>query len=136
MKLFIPKLGDKLTLAEDWTFFLYNEGRNSSLINLLAPNNGDNYYSPAKERLRWEAKGWIFPQNFGAIYKQITIPKGVVLGVSRIYIRLGQKDYNSLTFTLDKKSIPSGSWMEKYKKTKGTIRFWAKLEDVNTMEVV
>lgn len=28
MKLYIPEIGDKLTLAKDWTFNLYAEGRN------------------------------------------------------------------------------------------------------------
>lgn len=35
MKIYIPEIGDEITLTKDWTFTLYPETRNSSLANLL-----------------------------------------------------------------------------------------------------
>lgn len=34
MKLYIPEIGDHLRLTSDWTFLLFNEGRNESLWKL------------------------------------------------------------------------------------------------------
>lgn len=47
-------------------------------------------------------------------------PEGTVLKIERIYIRKGARDYDSVTFRLVGKGV------------KG--RFWAKLDEVNTME--
>lgn len=38
MKLYIPNLGDKLRLTQDWTFRLYYESRNSSLLSEIFDN--------------------------------------------------------------------------------------------------
>lgn len=39
--LYIPEIGDNITLAEDWTFELQHEYRNDSLANLLGYYNSD-----------------------------------------------------------------------------------------------
>lgn len=32
---YIPEIGDKIRLTEDWTFALYNERRNDSLMHMM-----------------------------------------------------------------------------------------------------
>lgn len=109
-KLYIPNLGDIIELTKPWTFTLYPESRNSSLLTTIIKN--------------FE---WCKSKKTG--YK-VTLPKGTQLKFSRIYIRQGQDDYNSVTFYIN--DIPSGSIKEKLGKKKA--RFWAKLEDINTIE--
>lgn len=59
---------------------------------------------------------------------KVTFPKGSILKVSRIYIRNGQKNFDSMTFFVKfpKDFIP--------KKLSGRKRFWAKLENCNNIE--
>jgi hypothetical protein len=64
----------------------------------------------------------------------ITLPANSILRIDRIYIRRGKDEYDSITFTVDDCPIPE----LKPKKMKGglrkgTLRFWAKLDDVNTI---
>ena len=64
----------------------------------------------------------------------ITLPAGTELTVRRIFIRQGARDFDSMTFTATippLKPAPRG----KVAKPK-SVRFWAKLDDCNTMEVV
>lgn len=101
VKLFIPSLKTRIRLTKDWTFVLYNESRNRVALETLAP---------------------MFRSSTGLLVNSwtCTIPEGAVLTVQRVYIRQGQSDYDSVTFTckMDDKSF----------------RFWAKLYDVNTIE--
>jgi hypothetical protein len=64
----------------------------------------------------------------------ITVPKGSILGIDRIYIRKGAKDYSSITFFL--KGLPpvaiKNRWSDKIINKKA-LRFWAKLADCNTI---
>ena len=55
----------------------------------------------------------------------VTLPKGTILKVDRIYIRKGKSDYSSITFYC--KNLPNTTSKKKSK----SFRFWAKLEDVN-----
>ena len=67
-------------------------------------------------------------------YINMTLPINTILKVVRIYIRQGLEDYDSITFViedcpiLELKSKKSGGL---YKGKQ--LRFWAKLEDVNTI---
>lgn len=120
MKLYIPEIGDRIELLEDWTFKLYNESRNKSVIEALQLKDK---YTERDQRSR-SVDGY-----------DATLLKGTVLTVDRIYIRNGNKDYSSLSF------IISSTHDERFVSKKGAFgskqqygRFWAKLEDVNQIE--
>ena len=122
MKLFIPENGDSIKLIADWTFDLYNEDRNSSLMEKI----GD---------LRRTIGCW--SSEYGAI--PCTIPAGAVLKIDRVYIRKGMKEFSSITFLWKGESLPAKLeqyWEggETYKVPRRPIRFWAKLSDVNNIE--
>lgn len=97
----IPPLGTQIVLAETWEFKLWYERRNDSLINKMNIDVTDIRY--------------------GRDLGYVSLPKGTVLSVDRIYIRKGCEDYNSVTFRI-KECVH-----KKYEKA----RFWAKLNDVN-----
>jgi len=117
-KLYIPPLGDEITLAEDWTFNLYNEHRNSTLVDVM------NVTFPEVDYYKRQHQ-----------YKPVTLPAGSVLKVDRIYIKKGQDAFNSVTFYLKGHSRPGYVWTghagRTYKMPKRSVRFWAKLADAN-----
>jgi hypothetical protein len=154
MMMFIPEIGDEITLKADWTFDLHWESRNEDII-------------------RWagilkdtEAFSWSYSEDrykYGQKCGTATLPAGTVLKVDRIYIRKGGPDFSSLTFFV--KSLPNAEvsttrlahkivdtdepWqpaphnpkvmVKPYKHVytpakKSRIRFWAKLKDVNKIE--
>lgn len=123
MKLYIPEIGDSIKLITDWTFDLYNEGRNSSLMEFI----GDTRNTIGS----WHEK-------YGSI--TCTIPAGAQLKIDRIYIRKGIKDYSSITFLWKGKSTEpkverySYGDRSEYKIPRRPVRFWAKLADVNNIE--
>ena len=133
MKLFIPEISDEIRLSTDWTFDLYNEHRNGTLMEKI----GDQRRATAA----WDNA------NFGSI--PCTIPAGATLKVDRIYIRKGNKEYSSITFlwkgeALPAKMEPDSDWDNLirtlvpngkfFKVPRIPIRFWAKLADVNNIE--
>lgn len=107
MKLYIPDIGDKITLAADWEFKLYVESRNKSLLN----------------KFDYEFK-YTYGQDID--YHTVTLPKGITLEVDRIYIRKGahMADYSSVTFKVVSTEF----------KNFNKARFWAKLADCNNIE--
>ena len=121
MKLYIPENGDSFKLTADWTFDLYNEDRNYSLMEKL----GDT---------RRTIGSW--HESYGAA--PATIPAGAILKVDRVYIRKGSKDYSSITFLWKGEALPAK--IETYsdgstgKVPRIPVRFWAKLADVNNIE--
>lgn len=133
MKLYIPENGDQLRLTADWTFDLYNEDRNSSLMEKI----GD---------VRKTIGDW--SPKYGAI--PCTIPAGAVLKIDRVYIRKGAREYSSITFLWKGERLParteeimSSGYLTNGKPTPTgefckipaiPIRFWAKLSDVNNIE--
>lgn len=108
MKLYIPRLGDRLILSADWTFKLYDEHRNDALFKALKipfPVDGDGRR-----------------QCYGRhqLSVTVTLPAGTELAARRIYIRQGQRAFDSVTFSA---------------KIGGKFRrFWAKLDEVNGIE--
>ncbi len=125
MKLFIPDIGTKLILTSPWVFELYDESRNDKLIKELRTHT----------RLLPQPK----PNEHG-IYNyygrnqklcDFTMPTGTKLSVQRVYIRVGAKDYSSISFSVNLDVV--STWNQKTKTIKA--RFWAKLPDVNRMEV-
>lgn len=120
MKLFIPTIGTKLELTKKWTFGLYNERRNDSLFALFSIDL---------------PKG-----SYGKLIQNVSFPKGTILIVDRIYIRSGgknMKQFDSVSFRAHlkdgTKSIAFNRWWQTIDrpKRKNSIRFWAKLNDVN-----
>jgi hypothetical protein len=123
MKLFIPAITTKMVLTAPWTFTMFMEDRNNKLIGELLTFDWD-LKRPAKDsdgyyKFVWEAK------ELGPC----TFPIGTRLSVDRIYIRKGQKDFDSISFNVQIDS----SWRGKPKVIKG--RFWVKLEDANKIDM-
>jgi len=121
MKMFIPSIGDKFVLAKDWHFNLWCERRNHKAFQFFGIEIKD--YWPIKDKS--------YPMVF---------PTGTILTVDRIYIRQGKTGYDSVTFRADvePKVITASSWWGSKgpKKTMKirSVRFWAKLSDVNMIE--
>ena len=97
--LFIPPLGTELVLAQDWTFDLHYEYRNSALFVALKITRPEN------------VNLW----NLGSV--KATLSAGTPLIVRRYYIRQGQNDFDSVTFS----AKLDGKWR----------RFWVNLPDAN-----
>lgn len=110
MKLYIPALGDHLRLTAPWTFKLYTEYRNETLFKHLGLEQPTHRYG----------------QLIGV---PVTLDAGTELGIDRIYIRRGNKEFDSITFNLLGAKMTKG-----YFGSKSRVRFWAKLRDVNTIE--
>lgn len=121
MKLYIPEIGDSIRLTADWRFDLFNESRNSTLMERL----GD---------IRPVMGSW--HQNYSSL--PCTIPAGAVLKIDRVYIRKGSKDFSSVTFLWKGEALPAKvetySNGQEYKIPRQPVRFWAKLADVNNIE--
>lgn len=136
MNLYIPEIGDEIRLTADWVFGLYNEDRNSTLMEVIGDTReiGWDWYSSTRPLTTIPC----------------TIPAGSVLKVDRIYIRKGNKEYSSLTFLWKgMKTDPrvternmraiygNGQYEDstyEVKKPARAVRFWAKLDDVNKIE--
>lgn len=116
VKLFVPAVGDALRLEADWTFKLVQERRNSSLMDVFG--------------IEWRARSPEY-RSSGYPRDDVTLPKGTVLAVDRVYVRSDKSGwgdsskFNSLTFLV--RSCPD-------KRVKGRVRFWASLSDVNRIE--
>lgn len=94
MRLYIPHLRDRIKLTEDWTFDLHREGRNTDLLAVAGEE-------------------W----NYNMPPVPYTMSAGTVLSIDRIYIRNGQRGFDSVTF----------------RDVNRKHRFWAKLDDVNNI---
>jgi len=141
MKLYIPALGEQIRLTADWTFGLYAENRNETLMEHISDT-----------RKSWGADKTSIP---------CTIPAGSILKVDRVFIRKGSEAYNSLSFFwVGKRTIATqfeqkgtsmvwdgqpkkfcqplnyipNEWIQTVKKPARPIRFWAKLDDANNIE--
>lgn len=153
-KLHIPRLGTILVLAEDWTFKLYFERRNSTLMKVFV--NPDSEAMKTDDRWRW---GGFAPEDFNgtnvevgtdramsdeeldrayssfkatnsedAHWIRVALPKDTVLTVDRIYIRRGGEAFDSVSFRIPKnKKLPPE--LGKF----GGVRFWVKLNDANNI---
>lgn len=110
MQLYIPNVGERIILAANWTFRLFNEGRCQPFNDCPSPAEPvDN------------------PNYSISQVKRCTLPAGTVLLVDRVYLRQGLDAFASLSFRIGSTSAP---WVTKQRK-----RFWAKLEDVNQMQI-
>jgi len=109
MRLYIPQLGDKLQLSNDWSFDLHSEHRNDSLLKKLLNKSWSEDY------VKFRQTG----QRVGPT--KVSLPKGTVLNVERIYIRKGATNYDSITFKIE--DCDSKELIK--------CRFWVKLKDAN-----
>ena len=130
MNLFIPEIGTLLTLNKEWSFTLYPEYRNQKLGKVLGvykekqtPNGPSfRWFDGDKELAHHNAQEYnrdTGEWEWVVTYPLVFVP-GTQLRVDRIYIRKGSSEYSSVSFW-----IKSGPYKGK--------RFWAKLEDVNTI---
>lgn len=155
MKLWIPELKQQIRLIEDWNFDLFWETRNQDLIDAFGFGINDMIEHPEFKENRF--LGYVLPEwkegdaftsyedikvhpryrdfrayygKAGVPYRSVTISSGSVLSFDRIYIRKGNEDYSSVTFFIKSSDTPGLDW-KKYSKK----RFWAKLKDVNKIEM-
>lgn len=142
----IPSIGDNVTLAEDWTFVLVNEHRNKTMAIWAGEcRNPDSYSYPlgVVSQLRSDVRPeWGSYCVADPRIVNVTLPKGTVLKIDRIYLRKGGKDYDSVTFIAQ--GLQAKDNMEVYdrqshnykkKPVNRSVRFFAKLTDVNKMVV-
>ncbi len=100
MKLYVPEIGDKLKLIKPWSLALFTESRNTGVLEFF------------NLPFSWELR---------ETSNKVTIPKGCILTVDRIYIRKGLTEFSSISFFIEGLA-------------KKKLRFWAKLEDCNNIE--
>ena len=118
----IPDIGDEITLSDDWTFMLHAEQRNKSLFDRLGETKINLYRN--------------------AYRRSVTIPKGSVLKVDRIFIRKNMSDFSSLTFFIVDSPLDELKPTNKSPNPITTfsvgkvVRFWAKLDDCNRIQFV
>lgn len=120
MKMYIPEIGDKIKLLKDWSFELFCEYRNYELF--------EKFQTPIPRI--WNGTDYNYSQSLF-----LTFIEGTVLSVDRIYIRKGASDFSSISFYIE--DSPEEKFKPGKKKgfKKGKLRFWAKLCDVNNMEI-
>lgn len=121
MRVFIPELGTILTLAQPWTFTIINENRNRGLAALRGVKNPDYYFPFGTEENKEISGGWNYRQRVPVDPGTHTLEAGTNLEVDRIYVRKGNEEFSSVTF-----KMRVGSKM---------IRFFAKLDDINKIEL-
>ena len=139
-QLFIPEIGTEIILTEDWTFDLYDETRNEAAVvyyelwDILGQLRKEYY---AKQN----AIRNVFPFDraaYNAIQEPcipVVVPKGTTLKIDRIYIRKGISEYSSVTFIM--KGATPKVFMSRHgyeRKCGRSIRFWARLSDVNKIQ--
>lgn len=155
--IFIPPLGSVIRLEKDWHFPLHFESRNEKLMELakLTPLYKQEHWGRTwrdvdvvdRKRLI-EMSNWTFENGYpedgdhfdhygywsGDWSHPFMFSEDTELKIDRIYLRQGQKDFDSVSFR-------SNCWVSEIsspaaripRKTKA-IRFWAKLADVNRIE--
>ena len=120
MNLYIPAIGTKMTLTEPWTFKLWYEDRNYRFIETLEAN----FFNIPKPKKK---DYWAMTQELC----DFTLPVGTQMSLARIYVRLGQKEFDSVTFNVNWEA--QSPKLQKMVKLKG--RFWVKLADANTIKM-
>lgn len=152
VKLFIPPLGFEFALAADWTFALHQEHRNAGLLGAAGllqtlPNRANEEFwslSDERKRVLWEASPWRLDDGqvpsgnfrFPDLQLPFTFRAGTRLKVDRIYIRQGQTGFDSVSFRAARwVTAPTDPLARASTKSK-SLRFWAKLGDVNRILLV
>lgn len=119
--MFVPEIGTEIRVSKPWTFDLYHESRNSNLWGLTKGHTkGCNNYNVACS-LRQRNENEVDTTS-------LTFPVGTCLTIKRIYVRVGAKDFSSITMSIT--SSPDARLVPKGKKS---TTFWVKLTDFNTL---
>lgn len=145
MAIMVPRVGTNILLTENWEFRLHSEYRNSNAFELFGLNNGGvrNYRTTGKPRECNSSE----EVPYGS-YVMVSLLKGSVLKVDRVYIRKESKvnpdsyslnqggEYNSLTFRLmyaseDMILLDALAGTKRMLEGNKKPRFWTKLADVN-----
>jgi len=118
--LFIPAIGDRLTLTKPWDFKLYLEHRNISFAKIegyvLPPNSDWNVYIPGSD--------------YQLATVDHTLPAGTVLECDRIYIVSNSKSAATVEDNYD-----SITWkVVVNNKSPRNKRFWVKLSYCSSLE--
>lgn len=124
MNLFVPDIGTQLKLEQDWTFTLYSEYRNQSLINLFLN-------IPKGVSLNWQYQT-VKPDSIKNYI--VELPKGLLVKVDRIYIRKGLSQYSSITFTVPKPKTKKEKEEMPHNVKFGGTKFWVKLHECNGIQ--
>lgn len=109
----------------------------------------DEFTSKNPEYVKWNSDNKLFMEEAKKYIKSsipVTIPQGCKLVVDRIYIRKGSADFSSISFYVkDLGDVDYTGWTQSSldrlnirvaKKGVPTHRFWAKLADVNKIEIL
>lgn len=116
-KMICAPLGSVITLKEPWSFRLWDESRNEKFIDSI---RADGYLLARRPK---NVNCWEICDR-----GEITLPVGTVLTISRIYVRQGNKDFDSISFFVRLASVRrSNGWI--------TGRFWVRLEDANKLSI-
>jgi len=145
MKLYIPRIGEIIELSAPWQFDLFYENRNESVwmkLNLplaMPQPGGFNYFGASTAfdptditvhnltmipREKFPPTSW----NRYIVSAPVEFPTGTKLSIEKIQIRRGMRQFDSITFRVQPGTTPGFE--------KGKPKFWAKLDQVNTMECV
>lgn len=160
-QIMIPPLGTVIKLTQDWHFNLYDEHRNDALqalVDLYPPyRTSEKQYYPrpsatwrdltiAERKEVVDKSIWTNePHNEGCDpdywngdwHTPFVFRAETLLKIDRIYIRQGQSAFNSVSFRTNcwMSNLGDPLFSKKYVKGKKvpSLRFWAKLDDVNNM---
>ena len=103
MELFIPEIGTILKLEQDWQFTLYSEYRNNLHIKL----------------------------NITRDTQVVELPKGTLVKMDRIYVRKGNSQFSSITFSIPNVKSKADKLNYPNNVTLGGAKFWVKLHECN-----
>jgi hypothetical protein len=125
----IPPIGSNLTLTSDWTFTLYHERHNSSLILALGFELDNCGYGI-------KAKHHINPSKIIHVFKtqNVTFLAGTILRVERYDIKRGRRVVDSLILTMQKYPIKLQQTYSSNGQKINKHRFWVTLSDMNRIE--
>ncbi len=116
MQFNIPTIGAKIRLLEDWSFPCFTGHGNTKFIWAMRPETEEGYSG-------------VSSQSF-----VITLQKGTVLALRRIYIRQNKQEWDSVTFGLVEVPLPPSDKPKKKTTKKASGRFWVKLRDANEIQ--
>ena len=134
-----PKFKTSASLFSPWESFGGGQRVDVNKLNQANKEAEDNcveYQLWLKDNEAYQKKVAKYASNNKSV--EVTIPKGTLLQVDRIYIRKGASDYSSITFfakNIGEVIIPASRWSRSTKPVKKkALRFWAKLSDCNNIE--
>lgn len=109
MKMFIPEIGSRITLSDDWMVITNNLDYSSKL--LLQEND-----------LLTETKR----EDGYTLYHHFTIPKGMTLSIKKVILKRGMSNTNGIEFYIPKPKQPDSRF--------GSISFKVLLPDLEDLE--